>query len=249
MLRTEQLLRTMGRRDTEPRTMGKSDIERGHEIRTEQARAFAPRGGRVGVGRPRAVVLPHMRGTFALCVLCELLVYMAPSTISPSKRVWHGPCWHAWRCSGVVSEWFHDRGLAVRNEVPTEVLAKFPLPVGRRGTPVRGEDLAAAYRALLGFRSGRTLADLAVEAEVTKQAILERVNSITNRLPASWDLVFRSASGSTAHPRNLGRQQLFPLPVNGPGQKTAATRMAGLGIPSDVIEQVTGVVPANPQSG
>jgi hypothetical protein len=83
---------------------------------------------------------------------------------------------------------------------------------------------------------GLSIAQIALDERVTRQAIQQRRDSIRKRLPASWELVFGKAAKGVA-----ARQSLWQLPKVYDGQRAAAQRMADLGVQADVIEQVTGV--------
>ncbi len=83
--------------------------------------------------------------------------------------------------------------------------------------------------------------EIASQEGVSRQAIQQRLDIIENHLPANWLVVF----GAAPHGCDA-RQQLYPLPRIGEGQRAAAQRLAALGFARELIEQITGVTPTEP---
>jgi hypothetical protein len=221
------------------RAIGDGDVERGRQLRVSSV----PARGRLAARGPSStkarghVVLGRLNGIFSLCPLCGLLVYRKNDRFG---RGWHPPCFAAWRASPSYGEWSGRRLLAARRGGNRRQSSDFPMPpsLARRGRPVTSVSLADGYRALARQRMGSVpLAVIAADEGVTEPRIVQRITQILKYLPASWELVFGHAGKG-----NLVRQEMFelPQPIHD-GQRAAAKRMAGLGIQSDVIEQVTGV--------
>jgi hypothetical protein len=222
------------------RQVGAGNVQAGRKSVADLVLANRYSGPHPGKSRT-SVVSARLTGAFYLCPLCGLLVYRRANSITPSGHVWHRPCLFAWEWTPDGHRWMSGRRAAKAQGIPSEALDPFPMPpplFPKGGAPVSGALLMAGYGALLQWRNGASVAQLAREAGTARQSMQDRLAGIQARLPACWELVFQSTTGGLD-----ARQRLHPLPNIGSGQRGAAQRMTGLGIPANVIEQVTGVRP------
>jgi hypothetical protein len=222
------------------RRVGGGNVERGRQLIKKAAPVRARQTAR-GPSPTKArahVVRGQLSGVFSLCPLCGLLVYRKNASVERFGRGWHPPCLAAWRGLPAYRAWTAQRLSAQRRGVDSRLVADFPSPpaLQPRGRPVSSDDLAREYRTLTSLMGGLSIAQIALDERVSRQAIQQRRDNIRERLPASWQMVFgKSAKGVAT------RQDLWPLPKVYDGQRVAAQRMVDLGVQADVIEQVTGV--------
>lgn len=238
-LRWEDFLRKKGRGNL-------SDGLRAHDELLREGLVSTRKRSLSYEGRTRLAVSivasGRIRGVFGLCPLCRLISYRKASRASVAPHIWHNACLRAWRKSRKFVDWLTEVRAAIRSGVQKDLLPDAPLPDAgpTLGAPVTSDDLAAAYRVLMARMGGKTRTQIAVAEGIAESTINSRIDTLRQRLPNSWTIVFGGRSRA-----NETRQRLYPLPrteaeATGSRRKAAA-RMVSFRIAGDVIKQVTGV--------
>lgn len=222
------------------RKLGNGDIAVGRQARVALLRA----GSKPAAQRPRpgrtyqSVRMADLAGTFSLCPLCGLLVYRKPSEVR-SQIGWHGVCYRGWRRSPTVCDWSISVLQMGKRGIPKDMLPFQPTPPSQARS-VPSDLLMAGYRAFIGAAiPGESHTELAARLGCTVEALRGRIRATSARLPARWSLLFDSD-----YKGNALRQKFHPLPGRledlRPERQERAVHLGALGIPVDVIAEVTG---------